>query len=60
MGYQLGCFSLGYVRDGEDPMVAIREPETRVAYGVGPLQETATTKQPGLKGFLRDIEVVAD
>jgi ectoine hydroxylase-related dioxygenase (phytanoyl-CoA dioxygenase family) len=60
MGYQLGCFSLGYVRDGEDPMVAIREPEKRVAYGVGPLQETATTKQPGLKGFLRDIEVVAD
>jgi ectoine hydroxylase-related dioxygenase (phytanoyl-CoA dioxygenase family) len=60
MGYQLGCFSLGYVRDGEDPMVAIREPEKRVAYGVGPLQETATTKQPGLKGFLRDIEVVTD
>jgi hypothetical protein len=58
MGYQLGCFSLGYIRDGEDPMVAIREPETRVAYGVGPLQETANTRQPGLKGFLSDIEVV--
>jgi ectoine hydroxylase-related dioxygenase (phytanoyl-CoA dioxygenase family) len=58
MGYQLGCFSLGYVRDGEDPMVAIREPEVRRAYGVGPLQETANTRQPGLQGFLRDIEVV--
>lgn len=58
MGYQLGCFSLGYVRDGEDPMVAIREPEKREAYGVRPLQETATKRQPGLQGFLRDIEVV--
>ncbi len=60
MGYQLGCFSLGYVRDGEDPMVAIREPEKREAYGVGILAETASKKQPGLKGFLRDIEVVRD
>jgi ectoine hydroxylase-related dioxygenase (phytanoyl-CoA dioxygenase family) len=57
MGYQLGCFSLGYVRDGEDPMVAIREPEVRQAYGVGILQETASKKQPRLQGFLRDIEV---
>jgi ectoine hydroxylase-related dioxygenase (phytanoyl-CoA dioxygenase family) len=58
MGYQLGCFSLGYVRDGEDPMVVIREPAVRQAYGVGPLRKTADTRQPGLQGFLRDIEVV--
>jgi ectoine hydroxylase-related dioxygenase (phytanoyl-CoA dioxygenase family) len=58
MGYQLGCFSLGYVRDGEDPMVAIREPETREPYNVGILQETARKRQPSLQGFLSDIEVV--
>jgi ectoine hydroxylase-related dioxygenase (phytanoyl-CoA dioxygenase family) len=29
MGYQRACESLGYVRDEEDPMVAIREPEQR-------------------------------
>lgn len=58
MGYQLGCFSLGYVRDGEDPMVAIREPEHREAYNVGILQETARKRQPHLQGFLSDIEMV--
>jgi ectoine hydroxylase-related dioxygenase (phytanoyl-CoA dioxygenase family) len=29
MGYQCGCFSLGYFRDYEDPMNALFEPETR-------------------------------
>ncbi|MDE1172770.1 MAG: phytanoyl-CoA dioxygenase family protein [Parvibaculaceae bacterium] len=57
MGYQLGCFSLGYVRDGEDPMVAIREPERREAYNVGILAETALKRQPHLQGFLRDIKM---
>ena len=34
MGYQMGCFALGYVRDFEDPMVVIREPEVRGVFGV--------------------------
>ncbi len=34
MGYQMGCFALGYVRDFEDPMVMIREPETRGVFGI--------------------------
>ncbi|WP_284946384.1 phytanoyl-CoA dioxygenase family protein [Acidisoma cladoniae] len=57
MGYQLGCFSLGYVRDGEDPMVAIREPAKRETYNVGILRDTANTTQPHLAGFLHDIDV---
>ncbi len=57
MGYQLGCFSLGYVRDGEDPMVAIREPEKRVPYNCGILQENASKGRKALQGFLRDVEM---
>lgn len=56
MGYQLGCFSMGYVRDGEDPMVAIREPEKRVPYNCGILQEKAKNRE-ALQGFLRDVEM---
>jgi ectoine hydroxylase-related dioxygenase (phytanoyl-CoA dioxygenase family) len=56
MGYQLGCFSLGYVRDGEDPMVAIREPETRVPYNCGILQENSKNRR-ALQGFLKDVQM---
>jgi ectoine hydroxylase-related dioxygenase (phytanoyl-CoA dioxygenase family) len=56
MGYQLGCFSLGYVRDGEDPMVAIREPEKRVPYNCGILQENSKNRR-ALQGFLKDVEM---
>jgi ectoine hydroxylase-related dioxygenase (phytanoyl-CoA dioxygenase family) len=34
MGYQMGCFAMGYVRDFEDPMVVIREPETRGVFTI--------------------------
>jgi len=34
MGYQMGCFAMGYVRDFEDPMVVIREPETRGVFSI--------------------------
>ena len=29
MGYQMGCFAMGYIGDFEDPMTAIRPPEER-------------------------------
>ncbi|MCW0181422.1 MAG: phytanoyl-CoA dioxygenase family protein [Zavarzinia sp.] len=57
MGYQLGCFSMGYMRDGEDPMTAIREPDKRVPYNVGILAET-TKKRTKLAGFMNDIEMI--
>jgi ectoine hydroxylase-related dioxygenase (phytanoyl-CoA dioxygenase family) len=42
MGYRMGCFAMGYVRDFEDPMVVIREPEQRVAFGIEMTQKNAT------------------
>lgn len=39
MGYQMGCFAMGYVRDFEDPMVTIREPEKREVFGIGMTQK---------------------
>jgi ectoine hydroxylase-related dioxygenase (phytanoyl-CoA dioxygenase family) len=31
MGYQMGCVTLGYVRDYEDPLKVLRHPDQRVA-----------------------------
>ncbi len=41
MGYRMGCFALGYVRDFEDPMVTIREPEQRGVFGIDMTQKNA-------------------
>ncbi len=41
MGYQMGCFAMGYMRDFEDPMTAIREPETRSVVGVELVRKNA-------------------
>jgi ectoine hydroxylase-related dioxygenase (phytanoyl-CoA dioxygenase family) len=41
MGYQMGCFAMGYVRDFEDPMVVIREPETRGVFGIDMIKKNA-------------------
>lgn len=41
MGYQMGCFAMGYVRDFEDPMVVIREPETRGVFGIDMVKKNA-------------------
>jgi ectoine hydroxylase-related dioxygenase (phytanoyl-CoA dioxygenase family) len=41
MGYRMGCFAMGYVRDFEDPMVVIREPETRGVFGVEMMKKNA-------------------
>lgn len=43
MGYRMGCFALGYVRDFEDPMVAIREPEQRGVFGIDMTQRNAAS-----------------
>lgn len=43
MGYRMGCFALGYVRDFEDPMVAIREPEQRGVFGIDMTQKNAAS-----------------
>jgi ectoine hydroxylase-related dioxygenase (phytanoyl-CoA dioxygenase family) len=43
MGYRMGCFALGYVRDFEDPMVAIREPDQRGVFGIDMTQKNAAT-----------------
>lgn len=39
MGYQMGCFAMGYVGDFEDPMTVIREPETRAVFNIDMLQK---------------------
>jgi ectoine hydroxylase-related dioxygenase (phytanoyl-CoA dioxygenase family) len=41
MGYQMGCFAMGYVRDFEDPMVVIREPETRGVFSIDMIKKNA-------------------
>jgi ectoine hydroxylase-related dioxygenase (phytanoyl-CoA dioxygenase family) len=41
MGYQMGCFAMGYVRDFEDPMVVIREPEVRGVFGIDMVKKNA-------------------
>jgi ectoine hydroxylase-related dioxygenase (phytanoyl-CoA dioxygenase family) len=41
MGYQMGCFAMGYVRDFEDPMVVIREPETRGVFTIDMIKKNA-------------------
>jgi ectoine hydroxylase-related dioxygenase (phytanoyl-CoA dioxygenase family) len=41
MGYQMGCFAMGYMRDFEDPMTAIREPENRSVVGIELVKKNA-------------------
>jgi ectoine hydroxylase-related dioxygenase (phytanoyl-CoA dioxygenase family) len=41
MGYQTGCFALGYMRDFEDPMNAVREPAERRVVGLELTQKNA-------------------
>jgi ectoine hydroxylase-related dioxygenase (phytanoyl-CoA dioxygenase family) len=41
MGYQMGCFAMGYVRDFEDPMVVIREPAQKQVFGIEMTQKNA-------------------
>ena len=45
MGYQMGCFAMGYVRDFEDPMVVIREPQTRGVFGIDMVNKNARSDQ---------------
>ena len=54
MGYQMGCFALGYVRDFEDPMVAIREPETKGVFDVGMIAQKAD-KDANAAVFVSDL-----
>jgi len=54
MGYQMGCFALGYVRDFEDPMVAIREPETKGVFDIGMIAQKAD-KDEEAADFVADL-----
>ena len=54
MGYQMGCFALGYVRDFEDPMVAIREPDTKGVFDVGMIAQKAD-KDEDAAVFVSDL-----
>jgi hypothetical protein len=45
MGYQMGCFALGYVRDFEDPMVMVREPKERKVFDIGMIKQKAEKDQ---------------
>jgi ectoine hydroxylase-related dioxygenase (phytanoyl-CoA dioxygenase family) len=42
MGYQMGCFAMGYVGDFEDPMNIIKEPEVRRVFNVGLMQKRSS------------------
>ena len=39
MGYQMGCFAMGYVGDFEDPMNVIKEPEVRRVFNVSMMEK---------------------
>ena len=54
MGYQMGCFALGYVRDFEDPMVTIREPEVKSVFGIEMTAKNAE-KDAGLSGLVGNL-----
>lgn len=54
MGYQLGCFALGYVGDAEDPMWVLRKPEERTSFGLDHMRKTAD-RQGSANAFLEDI-----
>jgi ectoine hydroxylase-related dioxygenase (phytanoyl-CoA dioxygenase family) len=45
MGYQMGCFALGYVRDFEDPMVMVREPAERKVFTIDMIKQKAEKDQ---------------
>ncbi|RJF94762.1 phytanoyl-CoA dioxygenase family protein [Oleomonas cavernae] len=45
MGYQMGCFAMGYVGDFEDPMTVIKEPEVRAVFNVDMLQKKSGEAQ---------------
>jgi ectoine hydroxylase-related dioxygenase (phytanoyl-CoA dioxygenase family) len=56
MGYQMGCLGMGYIRDFEDPLVTVRDPETVAPLGISLLQETAASGNAAVAEFLKDIE----
>jgi ectoine hydroxylase-related dioxygenase (phytanoyl-CoA dioxygenase family) len=58
MGYQMGCFALGYVRDFEDPMVAIREPEVRGVFGIDMVNKNAEL-DAGMAGVAKALQEVS-
>jgi ectoine hydroxylase-related dioxygenase (phytanoyl-CoA dioxygenase family) len=55
MGYQMGCFAMGYIRDFEDPMVAIREPATRSVAGIEMVQKNAVL-DASMAGVARHLQ----
>jgi ectoine hydroxylase-related dioxygenase (phytanoyl-CoA dioxygenase family) len=54
MGYQMGCFAIGYVRDFEDPMVMIREPTERQVFDIGMIKKKAE-KDESAGVFVSDL-----
>ncbi|MDV7888911.1 phytanoyl-CoA dioxygenase family protein [Pseudomonas aeruginosa] len=40
MGYQCGCFAIGYVRDFEDPLSVLRNKEERISAGFSVVKNT--------------------
>jgi ectoine hydroxylase-related dioxygenase (phytanoyl-CoA dioxygenase family) len=54
MGYQMGCFAIGYVRDFEDPMVMIREPKERQVFDIGMIKQQAE-KDKSAGVFVTDL-----
>jgi len=55
MGYQMGCLGMGYVRDFEDPLVTVRDPDTVPPLGITLLKETAASGNRDVADFLSDI-----
>jgi ectoine hydroxylase-related dioxygenase (phytanoyl-CoA dioxygenase family) len=58
MGYQMGCFAMGYVRDFEDPMVVIREPETRGVFGIDMVNKNAEL-DGAVAGMARHLQEIS-
>lgn len=54
MGYDMGCLGMGYIRDFEHPMVAIREPAVREALSIDLLKK-ASNRNADIGTFLNDI-----
>jgi hypothetical protein len=56
MGYQVGAFAMGYIRDFEDPLLAVRgDGDDRVALDIATMMKSAE-RQTGAADFLGHIE----
>jgi ectoine hydroxylase-related dioxygenase (phytanoyl-CoA dioxygenase family) len=60
MGYQMGGLAMGYIRDFEDPMVAIRDDMPKQQYDFASLTKNANHRNAGLMDMFHEDMVNAE